>query len=235
MARPSNPLRTQCEEFVRAELERAGLAALDVGSIVKRFVALGASRTRVHTWVSDVRQAFETDGGKPAAERAAEALRSFVAEEAQRATTMEAAKETAAVLDSLPKPAELAAEAVAAGVHGAAGAVPPPSAPAGVALVPDAARGVLAHLDTVIGTCSNVLALSYGPDGKMRNARMALASADMLRRTLETALKLYESINNVQQIESFMRETLAEVRTLSPETARAVVERMRAVQTRWSH
>ena len=89
-------------------------------------------------------------------------------------------------------------------------------------------------LEHIIGVTGKVIQASHGSDGKVRNARMALQGTETLRKCLETALKLYESINNVRQVEAFMAEMLGAVRELSPETAQAVVERMKVVQGRWA-
>ena len=107
------------------------------------------------------------------------------------------------------------------------------AAPAGLSMVPDAARGVLAQLQTIQDTCNKVLQASLAPDGRMRNARQAIQAVEALRRTLETALKLYEAINNVALVERFMQEMLAAVGKLHPDAAQACIAEMRQVQGRW--
>ena len=112
---------------------------------------------------------------------------------------------------------------------------PAPPAGGGVpSIVPDSAKGVLEHLTMVMETSTRVLNASHDASGKVRNSKLALASAEQLRRCLETALKIYESINNVQQVERFMACVIEELRLLEPEAARAVVDRMRATKGRWA-
>ncbi|HEY0203834.1 MAG TPA: hypothetical protein VGC15_06785 [Acetobacteraceae bacterium] len=210
---------------------------MDTMAVVRRFVELGATRSRVHAWVTDLKR--EASAPAPAPDPAAlEAARKVAAaaavEETAQLASLATARDAAAVLDSLPAPAELAA--VAATVAGIADTVAAAAAEpsASVSLVPTEARAVLDQLGTIQATCNKVLLASLGTDGKVRNAKQALNAVEALRRCLETSLKLYESVSNVQQIETFMAEMLAEVRPLAPELAQAVVARMRKVQTRWS-
>ena len=62
---------------------------------------------------------------------------------------------------------------------------------------------------------------------------MALASAEALRKTLETALKLYETIGDLQTVERFLAAVFAELRAADPKLARRVVERLQGIQGRW--
>lgn len=216
MARPSNPIRTTAEEFIRAEIERVGVAGLDGAAITKRFVARGASRARVQAWIAEAKRAAAPVSA-PGAETKAAATK--VDEQRELQANLETAAATAAVLDSLPTRTELQEIDASISV---------------VSMMPGRAQEALDHLQRTIDTCNRVLTYCHAPDGRVRNPRMALQSADALRRCLETALKLYESMNNVQMIERFMAEMLAEVRPLNPDMARAVIGRMRAVQGRWA-
>ena len=244
MAPPSNPLRTQCEEFVRAEIARLGVAGVDTAAVVRRFVELGATRSRVHSWVTELkRQAGPPPPPDPVAEAAAavEAAAAAV-EEAAQVASLDAAREVAAVLDSLPNPAELAAVSatVEALVQQVASPPPVPSAsveagPAeSITLTPTSAQAMMDQVHRMIATCNKVLEASCAADGRIRNAKQALAAMEASRRVIETGFKFNEAVSNIQQIERFMEEMIAAVRKLSPETAEAVVAAMRGVQTRWS-
>lgn len=52
MAYASNPVRNEAEEFIRLKIGRLGPNGLDRGSIVRRFVERGASKTRIHAWIA---------------------------------------------------------------------------------------------------------------------------------------------------------------------------------------
>ena len=96
MAYSSNPLRNEAEEFIRTEIARVGPDALDKGAIVRRYVERGASKTRVHEWI----KALVHDAKNPSPDTLEAGL--AVAEAAIKAA------EHAKVLDSLPRPEDLA-------------------------------------------------------------------------------------------------------------------------------
>ena len=55
-------------------------------------------------------------------------------------------------------------------------------------IVPDRTAAVLAQLQTIIDTTNRVVTYSHHADGRIKNPRMALASIEALRKSLETAL-----------------------------------------------
>lgn len=267
MAPQPSPVRAQAAAFIASEIARVGSDGLDVPAIVRRFVALGVSKSRVHAWVADAR--LDASPAKKEANAAREAAQAKT-EAAHTAAMIEAEMQAVELAVLPPAPSVAAFAALVAeslldpratlDVHPPAyshgggpadetgkvaddsrvDAAAPATAAAGgdvvaLSLVPDAAKGVLAHLQTIMDTALRVLAFSHTPDGKVRNPKLALSSGETLRRCLETAAKLYESINNTAQVERFMAEVVAELHLASPDMARRVVERMRVVQSRWSH
>lgn len=92
----------------------------------------------------------------------------------------------------------------------------------------------LERLQALIDTANKVLNFALHPDGRVKNPRLALIAVEQIRRMLETSLKLYETISNMQTIERFIAEVMAELRAADPEMAKRVVERMQAVQGRWA-
>lgn len=267
MPRGGNPFRIECEQYVKDEVARVGIAAVDVAAISRVFAAKGASRTRARAW-ADAILAEQAALAMPEiaeqrrlekvaaveAERAARALVQAVAKAAQDAARAKARAEVravevaveaevkakaaadktslaelAALMQAVPGPAE--AEVMAASVEAVQRAI---EAVPDISIVPDAARALHDHMGLIIDTHRKVMAVSLYPDGKMRNARQSIAAGEALRRAVESMAKLYETLNNVAMIETFMRITLAEVAKLSPQTAGAIVVELRAIQQQWS-
>ena len=244
MARPSNPLRNEAEEFIRLELARVGPDGLDKAAIVRRFVERGASQSRVFEWI----KAVVRDARHPPAEPDTLAADMAVAEAAL------VAAERAKVLDGLPAPAQLRRVEEAAREALERPAKPVPGTPQSAQTTPERVEpaasaspqaepaclsigggdALHAQIQTLLGSANRVLANCYAADGKVRNPRMMLAAIDAARRLVETAHKMAESRNRDAVVESFMAAMLAEVGQLEPAAARAVVERMRVAMARWA-
>ena len=242
-----SPLRNEAVDFIHSEITRVGLDKLDRSAIVRAFVAKGASRARVFAWIKDELELIRNPpepGPDP------------IAVEVARAEAMIAAEQRAAVLNSIPsKTALLELEREANATIRASrrdvpalicpvaespesGGNPPPTVDeTGLPVDGPSASGVgavMARLERATETVEKCITYSFGDNGKVRNPRMALASADALRKCLETALKLHETVDNVQAVQRFMAEIMAELRDVAPEVAAAVVERLRGVTARWA-
>ncbi len=219
--------------YIAAEVERVGAAKVDTAAIVRRFVALGASKSRIHTWIGEAK-AEATDERRSV--RAAAVKRVAAAQAAQSASMLEAemvAAEVAMVAKGLQ--VEIPPAAVVAGDAAKAELGLPALAEAlALAVVPGGARTVLAGLQKVNDAMLGVLAYSHTPDGKVRNAKLVIASADALRRCLTDSAKLYASVNNMLLVERFMMEVTAVLHRADPAMAMQVVEGIRAVQARWA-
>ena len=234
----SNPLRNEALEYIQSEIARVGVGKLDRGGIVKAFVARGASRARVYGWIKE-----ETDAHLNPPPPEPDPLEVEVAQAEAKVRAAERAK----VLDALPSKAEMVdlerEAAAAARVHRQTpesrvpGSPSPPPVTIDSSGVEQPASGigaVMGKLERAIDTVEHCITYSYGENGRVRNPRMALASADTLRKCLETALKLHETVDNVQAVQRFMAEIMAELRDVAPDVAAAVVERLRVVTARWA-
>lgn len=263
MAHPVHPLRTECEQFARDEIARVGIGGLDAVALSKLFVTKGASRTRARAWIEAIRMeasALATPAiieqrrveqaaivaaaalGKVQAQAAAQAahataratiqaVETAAATEAATKAAADAATtaELATLLEALPGTDEaLDMAATVEAVQRAIEAAPD------ISIVPDAARALHEHMGLIIANHRKVMAVSLFPDGRMRNARQSIVAGEALRRAVESMAKLYETLNNVAMIETFMRITLAEVAKLSPQTAAAIVVQLRSIQQQWS-
>lgn len=263
MPQPVHPLRAECEQMARDEIERVGIALLDVNAISLVFAAKGASRTRARVWIEAVRTEtaaqttpaiaeqrrldraakVEADAlakvqAQAASKAAQETARAQVRAVGQAAAAQAAIKaaadaattaELAALMEAVPTEAD--ASDMAATVEAVQRAI---EAAPDISIVPDAARALHEHMGLIIDNHRKVMAVSLHPDGRMRNARQSIAAGEALRRAVESMAKLYETLNNVAMIETFMRLTLAEVGKLAPPTAAAIVVQLRALQQQWT-
>lgn len=166
MARPSNPVRIEAEEFIRAEIERVGIAGLDGGGITRRFVARGASRARVQAWITEAKKEAAADPS--ATERASVAAAAYVKEDETSKLAMEKAAATAAVLNALPPRAELNTIDDAISV---------------TSILPASTGAILDRLQPTMDTCSLVwrtpihLRASFGNPGRPRRRLIPSAFA----------------------------------------------------------
>jgi hypothetical protein len=63
-------------------------------------------------------------------------------------------------------------------------------------------------------------------DGKVRNGRLLVVANAELRRCLETAVKLYQAMRDIDQVDRMRDAILEEIAKLSPETAEAIYRRI---------
>ncbi len=92
---------------------------------------------------------------------------------------------------------------------------------------------VLEKLMLCIQAACDVMANSRHADGKVRIAKTLVGASEHLRRTLETAVKLHESLVSLQKMERFMDAILGELEAETPETAKRVIARLRALDAKW--
>ncbi len=69
-------------------------------------------------------------------------------------------------------------------------------------------------------------AKSRGADGDIRNTRLILRAAETLRRSLETAVKLQEAIEDGAEVEQFHRTILEEIAAIDPSVAARIRARL---------
>jgi hypothetical protein len=108
-----------------------------------------------------------------------------------------------------PDVAHLAARAAAGPAPDITPALPP--LPRAEEVATAGSVPVVKILRDSIKVARDLIEQAHGSDGKVRNARMALAAAEYLRKCVETAAKLNESIGLVEEMNNFHRILMEEI------------------------
>jgi hypothetical protein len=96
---------------------------------------------------------------------------------------------------------------------------------------------VIDEINQCIVVARQVMEHARTPDGAVRMAKTLLLASEHLRRSLETAIKLQESIRATASMERFVAEvirTIEEVHKQSPAVAELLSRRLRIISTGWS-
>ena len=137
-------------------------------------------------------------------------------------------KEAAAARSKLPDPPAAAVAAAAAKL------------PAVVRVEDIASSGgmipVIEKLLACVVIADQLIAHARTDDGKVRSARLLLAGSEHMRRNLETAVRLQESMRQADDMEKFHRRILGVVRAVSiehPEAAQAIITALGQLAADW--
>jgi hypothetical protein len=77
------------------------------------------------------------------------------------------------------------------------------------------------------------MAYARHADGNVRSAKILLSAAEVLRRSLDTAVKLQQAVLEVSQVEKFHAAVFETVREESPDTAERLLLRLRQLNASW--
>ena len=80
----------------------------------------------------------------------------------------------------------------------------------------------------------DVMAASRGPDGKPRNSKMLIRATDTLRRCLETAVRLQESITDALALGEYDRIILEEIAKIDTAVAARITARLLELNATYS-
>ena len=86
--------------------------------------------------------------------------------------------------------------------------------------------GIIDYLNECIKAARTVMEHARMADGRVRAAKLLLFGSEHLRRCLETAHRIAESVHEMQRIDEFHAIIIEEVRRESPATARAILARI---------
>jgi hypothetical protein len=89
------------------------------------------------------------------------------------------------------------------------------------------------QLGECIRAAQQVMAYARHADGNVRSAKILLTATEVLRRSLDTAVKLQQTIVDVSQIERFHAAVVEAIREESPTTAERLLVRLQQLNTRW--
>jgi hypothetical protein len=93
---------------------------------------------------------------------------------------------------------------------------------------------VLERLSRVMADIELLVGHAKTDDGKVRNSRLLLQSSAELRKCLETSVKFYQAMRDVDQVNQLHAAILAEIRKVSPEMAEAILRRIDAIAASWA-
>ena len=92
---------------------------------------------------------------------------------------------------------------------------------------------VMEMLAECVSSARQIMQALTTEDGKVKNSRMFLTASEHLRRSLETAAKIYSGMEEIQQVAKFHAAVVEELRLESPTLAARVVQRMQALSRQW--
>jgi hypothetical protein len=208
MAAPTSPdvqsLKAELEAALMAAVERLGPDGLVKAAIVKPLLNRGVHQATLYRWFDAI-----IASGKPG-QHAARKVKEAVAERAARAPEPKAAvaKEVESLL-----PVVVQLEDVTAGGG--------------------KTTNVLERLARVTEDVELLVKHAKTEDGKVRNSRLLLSAAGELRKCLETSVKFYQAMREVENVDRLHATIVEEIRRESPEVAERILRRMRAVAAAW--
>jgi hypothetical protein len=92
---------------------------------------------------------------------------------------------------------------------------------------------VMLHLQEAIQAAQQVMRYAKTPEGAVRNAKLLLSASTSLRQCLDTALRIFEAMHSISEIEKFHSAIFDALRAESPELAERVVQRLQHLTAQW--
>ncbi len=92
---------------------------------------------------------------------------------------------------------------------------------------------VIEQLGDCIRAAQQVMAYARHADGSVRSAKILLSAAEMLRRSLDTAVKLQQALMDVAQTERFHTAVIETIKDESPATAERLLVRLQQLNASW--
>ena len=90
---------------------------------------------------------------------------------------------------------------------------------------------LIEELGTVVADLKALVAHAKTPDGKPRNARLLLMASDRIRACLETAMKIYQAMRDMDQVDRLHDAILEEVGHEAPAVRERILRRVAAMAT----
>jgi hypothetical protein len=115
----------------------------------------------------------------------------------------------------------------------------PPPLTAGLPTLDETAKAIIPPqvmdlIEICLAAGRDVAAKSRDGTGQVRNSKLLLMAAEQLRRTVETAAKLQETIADQVQVDRFHQVCVEEIGKIDREVARRIVARLQEVNASWS-
>ena len=188
-----------------AEVERIGPEGVNRAAVAARFIDRDVSERTLFRWCAEI-----MDGPAPARHIEAKVQEAVAARAAAPDPAADLERDVSAVLPA--KPVDVAA----------------------TMSVGDAtALDFLGLLKECLADAEKLKAHALTDEGKIRNAKLLLQSSEHVRRTLETAARLQDSLIEVARVGQFHRAIFEMLREESPAFAERVVIRLRQLNVQW--
>lgn len=198
-------LRAEVEAAVLAEAARIGSSAINKKTAIGPFIGR-ASQATLYRWVDAILATGRAD------EHAARTIAAAGEAQAAKApaaplTPAEVGERVATKLPTVPRVEHIAS----------AGAIP-----------------IITRLNTCLTVAEDLMRHARTDEGKVRNSRLLLGASEHLRRCLETAAKITDTIMRADKIERFHAAIVEEIMKESPATAERILGRLSAITSGWS-
>jgi hypothetical protein len=98
-------------------------------------------------------------------------------------------------------------------------------------------RKMVVRLEACMVNCEDVFAHSRTPEGRVRLAKTLMQATDNMRRTIEAATKLHQTLMASGEVERFKAELVATIRAVAaayPEASRVLLSRIQELSGRWA-
>jgi hypothetical protein len=100
-------------------------------------------------------------------------------------------------------------------------------------IIGPAGIGLVEALEQCVRAATDVMQHSRHADGKVRLGKSLIAASEHMRRVLETAAKIHESMVTIQRLGAFHEALEAELGIEAPEVRARVVKRLQEVTAKW--
>jgi len=90
---------------------------------------------------------------------------------------------------------------------------------------------LIEELGIVVADLKALVAHAKSPDGKPRNARLLLMASDRIRACLETAMRIYQAMRDMDQVDLLHDAILEEIGHEAPAVKERILRRLMAMAT----
>jgi hypothetical protein len=132
----------------------------------------------------------------------------------------------AAARSALPDPAASVAASVASEL---------PTIPKMEHIASQGAIPIIDRLNTCLSVAEQLMAHARTDDGKVRNSKLLLTASEHLRRCIDTAARITDTLMRAEKIERYHAAIMEEIGAESPETAERMLGRLSRLTATWGN
>jgi hypothetical protein len=94
---------------------------------------------------------------------------------------------------------------------------------------------VIERLNTCLTAADQLMAHARNEDGKVRNSRLLLAASEHLRRCVDTAARITDTLMRADKVERYHAAIIEEIAAESPATAERILMRISRLTAAWGN